>query len=131
MSATAEAEVGRTTEVAFGDRLLTGLRDYSVVVIVVGLFVAMSFTADNFFSMRNFMNILDANAPLMLVALGTTFVIIAGAFDLSTGQILSLGGVLSAWFAVKVGDPVAGILLGIAWASRSACSTACWSVRCA
>jgi ribose transport system permease protein len=114
MSTIAGGDVRRTSDVAVGDRVLAGLRDYSVVVIVVGLFVVMSLTADNFFSMRNFMNILDANAPLMLVALGTTFVIMAGAFDLSTGQILSLGGVLSAWFAFKVGSPIAGILFGIA-----------------
>jgi len=114
MSATAEAEVGRTSEVPVSNRVLTGLRDYSVVVIVVGLFIAMSFAANNFFSILNFMNILYANAPLMLVALGTTFVIIAGGFDLSSGQILSLGGVLSAWFAVKFGSPVVGVLLGFA-----------------
>jgi len=114
MSTIAGGEVRRTTDVAVGDRALAALRDYSVVAIVVGLFVVMSLTADNFFSMRNFMNILDANAPLMLVALGTTFVIMAGAFDLSTGQILSLGGVLSAWFAFKVGSPVAGLAFGIA-----------------
>jgi ribose transport system permease protein len=95
-------------------RIRGWLRDYTVVLIVVLMFIVMSFAAPNFFSMRNFMNILDQNAPLMLVALGTTFVIIAGAFDLSSGQVLSLSGVFGAWFAVQLDSAVLGVLLGIA-----------------
>ena len=90
------------------------LRTYSVVVIVAALFVVLSLDAPNFFSMRNFMNVLDGNAPLMLVAMGTTFVIISGAFDLSSGQVLSLCGVFGAYFTLHLGSPVAGVLLGIA-----------------
>jgi ribose transport system permease protein len=95
-------------------RLTRWLRNYSVVVIVAALFVAMSLTAPNFFSLRNFMNILDGNAPLMLVAMGSTFVIISGAFDLSSGQVLSLCGVFGAYFTLHLGSPVLGVLLGIA-----------------
>jgi ribose transport system permease protein len=89
------------------------LRNYSVVVIVAALFVSMSLTAPNFFSQRNFMNILDGNAPLMLVAMGTTLVIISGAFDLSCGQVLSLCGVFAAYFTLHLDSPVLGVLLGI------------------
>ncbi|UGS35736.1 ABC transporter permease [Capillimicrobium parvum] len=108
--------VGDATQPGLGlnPRLVSWLRDYSVVLIVIAMFIVMSFTAPNFFSVRNVMNILDQNAPLMLVALGTTFVIIAGAFDLSSGQVLSLCGVFGAWFAVQLDSAVLGVLLGIA-----------------
>jgi ribose transport system permease protein len=95
-------------------RALAWMRDYSVVVIVVLMFIVMSFTAPNFFSTQNFMNILNQNSPLMLVALGTTFVMIAGAFDLSSGQVLSLCGVCGAWFTGQFDNAVLGVLLGIA-----------------
>jgi ribose transport system permease protein len=88
--------------------------DNSVVAIVAVMFIVMCFAAPHFFSVTNFMNILQQNAPLMLVALGTTFVILAGAFDLSSGQALSLSGVLGAWFALKLNNAVLGVLLGIA-----------------
>jgi ribose transport system permease protein len=114
MSTVADAEHVRTTTPAADARILAWLRDYSVIAIVVALFVIMSFTAPNFFTLRNVMNILDQNAPLMLVALGTTFVIIAGAFDLSSGQVLSMCGVFGAFFASELDSAVLGVLLGIA-----------------
>lgn len=95
-------------------RVFAWLRDYSVVGIVATLFIVMSLTAPNFLSVRNIMNILDQNAPLMLVAIGTTFVIIAGAFDLSSGQVLSMCGVFGAYFTHQFDSPVLGVLLGIA-----------------
>jgi ribose transport system permease protein len=110
----AVAATRRTSPLGLSPRLIRWLRDYSVVGIVVAMFIVMSLTAPNFFSTRNFMNILDQNAPLMLVALGTTFVMIAGAFDLSSGQVLSLCGVCGAWFTGQVDNAVLGVLLGIA-----------------
>ena len=49
----------------------------------------------------------------MLLAMGTTFVIIAGGFDLSSGQILSLCGVLGAKFALVFQNPALGVLVAI------------------
>jgi ribose transport system permease protein len=89
------------------------VRDYGVLVILVALFVALSFSAENFLTTRNLMNILDQNAPMMLIALGTTFVIITGAFDLSSGQIMSLTIVLCTQFTYLFSNPVLGILLAV------------------
>ena len=114
MTAVTGAQGPRTSLAGMTPRILIWMRDYSVVVIVLVMFIVMSFTAPNFFSMRNFMNILDQNSPLMLVALGTTFVMIAGAFDLSSGQVLSLSGVFGAWFTIELDNAVVGVLLGIA-----------------
>nr|WP_295374638.1 ABC transporter permease [Pseudoxanthomonas sp.] len=114
MSAVAGEATLRTGPLTANARVVAWLRDYSVVVIVALLFIVMSFTAPSFFSARNFMNILDQNAPLMLVALGTTFVIIAGAFDLSSGQVLSMCGVFGTFFTIELDSAVLGVLLGIA-----------------
>ncbi|MCX6431956.1 MAG: ABC transporter permease [Actinobacteria bacterium] len=89
------------------------INDRGIVPVIIVLFIALTLFAPNFFSSANFLNILDQNAPLMLVAMGTTFVIIAGGFDLSSGQILSLCGVLGAKFALVFQNPFLGVVLAI------------------
>ncbi|MXP23454.1 ABC transporter permease [Gordonia sp. HNM0687] len=89
------------------------LRNYAIAPIVLLLIIIMSFAAPNFLSVRNFMNLIDQNAPLMLIALGTTFVIISGAFDLSTGQIMSMSGVIAAKVALVLQNPALGLIVGL------------------
>lgn len=90
------------------------LRDYGVLAILVLLFITLSVTTSNFLTSRNLMNILDQNAPLMLLALGTTFVILTGAFDLSSGQVMSLTIVLGAQLSFVLSNPLTGMLLALA-----------------
>lgn len=113
MSSLAGADALRTTSMTLNARVFAWLRDYSVIGMVALVFIVTALTAPNFLTVRNLMNILDQNAPLMLVALGTTFVIIAGAFDLSSGQVLSMCGVFGAVFTDQLDNAVVGILLGI------------------
>jgi ribose/xylose/arabinose/galactoside ABC-type transport system permease subunit len=49
------------------------------------LIIIFSFTGQGFFSLLNFQNILANMAIVLIMALGQTFVIIAGGIDLSTG----------------------------------------------
>jgi ribose transport system permease protein len=114
MSTIASSGARRRVPVGVNARALIWMRDYSVVGIVGLLFIVTSLTAPNFLSVTNIMNILNQNAPLMLVALGTTFVIIAGAFDLSSGQVASMCVVFGAYFTQHVDNAVLGVLLGIA-----------------
>jgi ribose transport system permease protein len=112
-----------STETTTADRVRTPtqgldfgrvLRDYAIVWIVLVLFVVLSLTADSFFSFTNIMNIIDQNTPLMLIAIGTTLVIISGGFDLSAGQVMSVAGVVSAEVVFQTANPVLGVLAGIA-----------------
>ncbi|MHB1468132.1 MAG: ABC transporter permease [Solirubrobacteraceae bacterium] len=108
-----EAEALQGSDHAAMTALLWRLRDYAIVGLVAVLFVVMSIEAKGFFSFVNFMNIVEANAPLILIALGTTFVIISGAFDLSSGQVLSLAGIVGANVAYSSSNPVLGVIVGI------------------
>src|SRR3569833_596176 len=54
------------------------------------------FSGISFFTIRNGMNILVAIVPVLLLALGQTFVIISAGIDLSVGWVMSLASVLSA-----------------------------------
>jgi ribose transport system permease protein len=93
---------------------LSAIRDYGILALVVVLFVALSVGADGFFTSRNLFNIVDQNAPLALLALGTTFVMISGAFDLSCGQLMSFAGVVATQVTYLSGNPLLGLVAGMA-----------------
>jgi ribose transport system permease protein len=95
------------------------LRDYSVLLATVALFVVLSITSSHFLTKTNLLNIVDQQTSLGIIACAGTLVIISGAFDLSVGAMYALGGVVAAQVANHVGVPegiilaiLAGVLLG-------------------
>ena len=77
--------------------------------VLVILCVYLSFTQDTFFTWDNWLTIFEANAVVLVVAVGLTFVLLNGGIDLSLGGIIALSGVvmaeligngLSAWLAM-------------------------------
>lgn len=67
---------------------------YMPLAATVALFVAMStfgsVSYTGFFSTQAFLNLLIDNAFLIIVAVGMTFVILAGGIDLSVGSVVAL-----------------------------------------
>ncbi|MGF1618602.1 MAG: ABC transporter permease [Acidimicrobiia bacterium] len=86
------------------------VRRFGVVILLVILFIALSLGSDAFFSGRNLLNILNQNAPIAIIAMAGTFVIIAGGFDLSTGAIFAVASVSAAWLGLNV-SPALGLTL--------------------
>jgi ribose transport system permease protein len=70
------------------------------------LVVALSATAPNFLSARNFTNIMDQVTVLGILALGATFVVIIGGIDLSVGSVLALSGMVMGWLSHQGGIPL-------------------------
>ena len=87
------------------------LRDYSVLLATLTLFVVLSITSSNFLTKTNLLNIVDQQTSLGIIACAGTLVIIAGGFDLSVGAMYALGGVIGAQLANHLGVPE-GIILG-------------------
>jgi ribose transport system permease protein len=58
--------------------------------------VYFSIEGTGFFSLRNSQNILVFLVPIMLLALGQTYVIVSGGIDLSVGWVMGLASVASA-----------------------------------
>ena len=85
-------------------------RRYGVLILIVVLMVVLTIQSDAFLTTRNLLNILTQNAPLAIVAMAGTLVIIAGGFDLSTGGMFAVASVSAAWVALHQ-DPVLGIVL--------------------
>ena len=78
-----------------------------VVLLCAMLLVVIVFTAlnPNFLSYTNFINILVAASLTGLVAIGETYLIIAGLNDLSPGSVAAFSGVLAALFVSTFGLP--------------------------
>lgn len=94
--------------------------EYAVLILLGIVLISLAFLSPSFFTFGNIVNILNQNAPLVIIAAAGTFVIISGNFDLSTGAIFGVAGVIAAWIAVTTGNvwiallaaPIAGIVLG-------------------
>lgn len=75
-------------------RLLTA--EGMLVFAFLALIVFFSFASPVFFTPANLSNIGRQTALVSIVAVGMTFVIVAGEFDLSVGSTLALAGVVAA-----------------------------------
>lgn len=77
-------------------------------IILVLLFITMTFTSKAFIKPANLLNILRNVSMTGIIAFGMTFVIIAGEIDLSVGSTVALSGVITALTAGKFAE--AGIM---------------------
>lgn len=91
---------------------------YSMVGVLVVLLIVATVLYPGFVNPANLGNILTQNASVGIIAVGMTFVIISGGFDLSVGAVYALGAVLYAGLTIQTGSvAVAGLvtlLVGVA-----------------
>lgn len=86
------------------------LQRYAVLVMFLVVGAWLSIASPAFLTAQNLLNILNQNAPLAIIAVAGTLVIIGGGFDLSTGSIYGVASVAAALIAVNV-DPILGLAL--------------------
>ncbi|MEX0696092.1 MAG: ABC transporter permease [Dongiaceae bacterium] len=99
--------------------LIVDRRRLAVLAVRYGLFialglwlVAMSFASEHFLSWLNFLNVARQAAPIVIIAVGMTFVIASAGIDLSVGSMVALLSCLAAgWLAG--GAPVWLVIPGI------------------
>lgn len=72
------------------------LQDFGLWIMAVLLVIVFAVLNNSFLTVSNFINILEQNSTVAIVAVGVTFTIIAGQFDLSTGSVVALAGVVLA-----------------------------------
>ncbi len=89
------------------------IRLHPTLLVAVAMFITLSIWSSAFLSRGNLLNLLDVNTAVGIIAVGETFVIIGGSFDLSVGSVYALGGVVSVILASKVGV-VPAILITLA-----------------
>jgi len=109
--AAAEARSAQRIETIRG-ALLT--RQVAMTVVAIALFVFFAFSANNFASWGNIVDIVRASAFIGIVAVTWTYLLIAGELDLSVGSIYGFGTIIMAWLIASGGlDPwiAAGLTL--------------------
>ncbi len=98
------------------------MRRYGVLVALVLLLAAMAIGSHSFLSAKNFINILSQWTAIGIMAIGATYVLIAGGFDLSAASGFALCAIVTATLATKGVPPAfcylaalaVGIVIGIA-----------------
>ena len=83
------------------------------LITLLALCLATALLTDRFLSPLNLTNILVQSSIMAVIAIGMTFVIIGGGFDLSVGSTVALAGCIAAMVIVKFGVAV-GVVAGIA-----------------
>ena len=70
------------------------------------LCLVLSIATDTFFTLRNFLNILDQITVIGIIAVGMTFVILIAGIDLSVGSVLALAMMVLGYLNVEAGMPM-------------------------
>lgn len=71
-------------------RWLSGIGQYGTLLAIIGLILVFGVTNDQFLTYANFSDIIKSVSIVSLLALGVTFSLIVGGFDLSVGSTASL-----------------------------------------
>ena len=97
-----------------------GRREISLMIAIAAIALVLAIVAPSYFAAENLRDVFLANLPLLIVAVGTTLVILTGQIDISVGSVFAICSVAAGSFA-KLGLPplltaitagVAGALLG-------------------
>ena len=81
-----------------------------IVWLLIALIIVCRILYPGFFARDNIFNILSQNVQVGLIALGMTFVMIAGGFDLSVGAIYAAGATVYAMEAKEMALPLAALV---------------------
>ena len=93
MSEATTNKIGRTFSRVVKSKAIS---EGSLILILIALFIFLSFASDTFLTWRNLSNLGRQTSINGIVALGMTFVIISGGIDLSVGAVVGLSGMIAA-----------------------------------
>ena len=80
-------------------------REVSIAAVIVALGLVLAAFAPGYFARDNLSDLFLGNMPVLIVALGTTLVILTGHIDISVGSVFAICGVVAGLVA-KSGAPV-------------------------
>ena len=86
---------------------------YAPLIALVVLVFISAIASEHFLAVRNISNVLRQVSYTGIIALGMTFVIIAGGIDLSVGSMLALVGVITVMILNAVGDGWFSVMLAL------------------
>ncbi|MEG1524686.1 MAG: ABC transporter permease [Clostridia bacterium] len=81
--------------------------EFSLLLIVIGLFAIFTFTTNSFFSQYNLTNLLKQSSVIGIVAVSATIIIITGGIDLSCGAITGMSSLIVALLMTEANMSIA------------------------
>jgi ribose transport system permease protein len=76
------------------------LTKYGVGIVLLGMVMINAFITPNFVHINTLWNILLQSFPVMMIAIGMTFVIATGGIDISVGSTMALSSIVLAKFLI-------------------------------
>ncbi len=95
---------GMNRAVSFGKRVL--MSEYLILYLCIAMFVGLYLVSPTVATPRNISNLLSNMWPLLVIAIGQTFVLIIAGIDLSQGAVVSLSSVVGAAFIAQSVQPI-------------------------
>lgn len=103
-------------------RAAVGFRELALLIMIGALVAVMSAASPYFLTWANLQAVVVGMVPTMIIVVGMTILLVAGAFDLSVGSVLALSGTIAALLMLAhVPIPLAivmtmlvGIAIGVA-----------------
>jgi ribose transport system permease protein len=86
------------------------LMQYGILLVLVGLFIGISVEVPRFASSTSFTNLLQQWAPIGIMAMAGTFVLIVGGFDFSVAGVMAFAVTISAGFSGDIGVTAAFLI---------------------
>jgi rhamnose transport system permease protein len=80
-------------------------REIAVALAIAALWITVALIAPGFFAPANLRDMLMANMPVLLAALGMTLVMLTGQIDISVGSVFAICGIAAGLLA-KSGLPL-------------------------
>jgi ribose transport system permease protein len=94
--------------------MLITRRELGVFIFLILLAIVLTTQSEKFLTARNLLNVGRAASLVGIIAVGETFVIISGEFDISVGSIFGLAGVLAAFLMELNYNPWLAVAIALA-----------------
>jgi ribose/xylose/arabinose/galactoside ABC-type transport system permease subunit len=90
-------------------------KEFTMLFVLIGMIIISAVISPTFRSVNNIVNLFNQNAIIGIMAIGMTFVLITGGFDMSVSSTVALTGVISTYLFIEYGfvyGVIGGLLLG-------------------
>ena len=109
------SEAKEKTSVLSIFRAVRKLPTFSILMVLIVIFVIMMIVSPPFRTLSNFLSVVRLFVPIAVGGIGVMMVIITGGIDLSTGSVYGFAGVAAAFAMTKFGmPPIMGIIIALA-----------------
>jgi rhamnose transport system permease protein len=92
----------------------TRRREISIAIVIALLGVVLAAIAPGYFARENLSDLFLGNMPVLIVAIGTTLVILTGHIDISVGSVFAICGVVAGVAAKTTGSVAVAALAACA-----------------